>query len=415
MRLVSQNVGKTIVAAMSGIEKANPETLADVFSSFDDATWTDKTKLTDERLKNLIEHMSLLAVGNKNYPADVMGDAYEYLIRQFADDSKKNAGEFYTPRPIVRLMVRLLDPKPGESVYDPACGTGGMLIEAIHHMHNDRLSYGRIFGQESNMSTSAIARMNLYLHGAKDVQILHGDTLRDPKFLEKRKLKTFTCVLANPPFGKDKWGAAQFESDPFGRNFWGSPSDSSADFAWLQHMVKSMNTENGRCAVVLPQGVLFHSGREGHMREKLIRSDKLEAVITLASGVFYSTGVSACILFLNNKKQHKHKGRICLIDGSEVFTAMRAQNILSAENVNTLYSYYQDYQDVIERVKIISVSDAEQGGFELMPKKYIEHKKQEITPPHIVRRNYMAALEAVRIAENKVNRLLIEGGYVYEQ
>lgn len=415
VRQVTQNVGKAIVAAMTGIEKANPETLSDVFSSFDDATWTDKAKLTDERLKNLIEHMSLISVGNKNYSADVMGDSYEFLIRQFADDSKKNAGEFYTPRPIVRLMVRLLDPKPGESVYDPACGTGGMLIEAIHHMHNDRLSYGRIFGQESNMSTSAIARMNLYLHGAKDVQIMHGDTLRDPKFLERRKLRTFTCVLANPPFGKDKWGAAQFEADPFGRNFWGNPSDSSADFAWLQHMVKSMDPENGRCAVVLPQGVLFHSGKEGQMREKLIRSDKLEAVITLASGVFYSTGVSACILFLNNKKQHKHKGRICLIDGGEVFTAMRAQNILSAENVNTLYGYYQDYQDVIERVKVISISDAERGGFELMPKKYIEHKKQEVTPPHIVRRNYMTALEAVRAAESKVNRLLIEGGYVHEQ
>lgn len=415
VRQVTQNVGKAIVAAMTGIEKANPETLSDVFSSFDDATWTDKGKLTDERLKNLIEHMSLISVGNKNYSADVMGDSYEFLIRQFADDSKKNAGEFYTPRPIVRLMVRLLDPKPGDSVYDPACGTGGMLIEAIRHMRGDQLAYGRIFGQENNLSTSAIARMNLYLHGAKDVQIMHGDTLRDPKFLEKRKLKTFTCVLANPPFGKDKWGAAQFESDPFGRNFWGNPSDSSADFAWLQHMVKSMDPENGRCAVVLPQGVLFHSGKEGQMREKLIRSDKLEAVITLASGVFYSTGVSACILFLNNKKQHKHKGRICLIDGGEVFTAMRAQNILSAENVNTLYSYYQDYQDVIERVKIISISDAERGGFELMPKKYIEHKKQEVTPPHIVRRNYMIALEAVRAAESKVNRLLIEGGYVHEQ
>lgn len=413
VRRVSQNIGRAVAAAMTGIEKANPETLSDVFSSFDDATWTDKTKLSDERLKNLIEHMSLLTIGNKNYSADVMGDSYEFLIRQFADDSKKNAGEFYTPRPIVRLMVRLLDPKPGESVYDPACGTGGMLIEAIHHMHNDRLSYGRIFGQESNMSTSAIARMNLYLHGAKDVQIMHGDTLRDPKFLERRKLRTFTCVLANPPFGKDKWGAAQFESDPFGRNFWGSPSDSSADFAWLQHMVQSMDPENGRCAVVLPQGVLFHSGKEGQMREKLIRSDKLETVITLAGGVFYSTGVSACILFLNNKKQHKHKGRICLIDGGEVFTAMRAQNILSAENVNTLYGYYQDYQDVIERVKVITISDAERGGFELMPKKYIEHKKQEVIPPHIVRRNYISALEAVKAAESKVDRLLIEGGYVH--
>ena len=200
VRMVSQDVGKAIVKAMTGIEKANPDTLSGVFSSFDDATWTDKNKLTDERLKNLIEHMSLIKVGNKNYSADIMGDSYEFLIKKFADMSKKNAGEFYTPRTIVKLMVNLLDPKPGETVYDPACGTGGMLIEAIHHMNNDRLAYGRIFGQENNLSTSAIARMNLYLHGAKDVQVKQGDTLRNPLFLEKGKLKTFDCVLANPPF-----------------------------------------------------------------------------------------------------------------------------------------------------------------------------------------------------------------------
>ena len=180
VRMVSQDVGKAIVKAMTGIEKANPDTLSGVFSSFDDATWTDKNKLTDERLKNLIEHMSLIKVGNKNYSADIMGDSYEFLIKKFADMSKKNAGEFYTPRTIVKLMVNLLDPKPGETVYDPACGTGGMLIEAIHHMNNDRLAYGRIFGQENNLSTSAIARMNLYLHGAKDVQVKQGDTLRNP-------------------------------------------------------------------------------------------------------------------------------------------------------------------------------------------------------------------------------------------
>lgn len=221
VRMVSQDVGKAIVKAMTGIEKANPDTLSGVFSSFDDATWTDKNKLTDERLKNLIEHMSLIKVGNKNYSADIMGDSYEFLIKKFADMSKKNAGEFYTPRTIVKLMVNLLDPKPGETVYDPACGTGGMLIEAIHHMNNDRLAYGRIFGQENNLSTSAIARMNLYLHGAKDVQVKQGDTLRNPLFLEKGKLKTFDCVLANPPFGMKKWGAGQFESDQYGRNMWG--------------------------------------------------------------------------------------------------------------------------------------------------------------------------------------------------
>ena len=411
---VSQNVGKAIVKALTGIEKANPDTLSGVFSSFDDATWTDKNKLTDERLKNLIEHMSLIKVGNKNYSADIMGDSYEFLIKKFADMSKKNAGEFYTPRTIVKLMVALLDPQPGETVYDPACGTGGMLIEAIKHMKNDRLAWGRIYGQENNLSTSAIARMNLYLHGAKDIQIKQGDTLRSPLFLEKGKLKTFDCVLANPPFGMEKWGSAQFENDIYGRNIWGCPTDSSADFAWLQHMVKSMDPTTGRCAVVLPQGVLFHSGKEGDMREKLVRSDKLEAVITLASGVFYSTGVSACILFLNNKKVHKHKGRICLIDGTKIYTQKRAQNELSPNDVKTLYGLYTDYTDVIERCRIVTIQDVEDAGFDLSVRRYIKKKEQKTVPPAIVRRNYFAALEAVRTAEKKMQELLIEGGYVHE-
>jgi type I restriction enzyme M protein len=311
-------------------------------------------------------------------------------------------------------MVDLLDPKPGETVYDPACGTGGMLIESIRHMKYDHLTYGRIYGQENNLSTSAIARMNLFLHGAKDVRIKQGDTLRNPLFLEKGKLKTFSCVLANPPFGMEKWGAQQFESDKCGRNIWGCPTDSNADFAWLQHMIKSMDPQTGRCAVVLPQGVLFHGGKEGTIREQLVKSDKLEAVITLASGVFYSTGVSASILFLTNKKLHSHKGRICLIDGSEIYKAQRAQNEISPENVKTLYELYTNYTDVIERCKIVTIQDVEDGGFDLSVKKYIEKKKQKTVPPEVVRKRYFEALENVRAAEDKMKELLIEGGYVNE-
>ena len=269
VRNTSEDVGKAIVDAMMGIEHANPDTMAGLFSSFDDANWTDKTKLDDERLKNLIEHMSSMPVGNKNYSADVMGDAYEYLIKKFADMSKKNAGEFYTPRSIVKLMVQLLNPKSGESVYDPACGTGGMLIEAIRNMDDEKASYGKIYGQEKNLSTSAIARMNLFLHGAKEFKIVREDTLRKPVFIHNGQLQQFDCVLANPPFGLDHWGAEIFENDQWGRNIWGSPTDSNADFAWLQHMYKSMRPGKGRCAVVMPQGVLFHGGREGDIRKKM--------------------------------------------------------------------------------------------------------------------------------------------------
>ena len=241
VREISENVGSAIVNAMYGIERANPDRLSGVFSSFDDATWTDKTKLSDERLKNLVEHMSKIRVGNNDYAADVMGDAYEYLIKKFADLSKKNAGEFYTPRTIVKLLVMLMSPQAGETVYDPACGTGGMLIEAIRYMNNDQLTYGKIYGQEKNLSTSAIARMNLFLHGARDFKVTQGDTLRSPNYINNGQLQTFDCVIANPPFGLKNWGADAFETDIYGRNIWGCPSDSNADYAWLQHMIKSMN------------------------------------------------------------------------------------------------------------------------------------------------------------------------------
>lgn len=414
VRNVTQNVGQAIVKAMSGIERANPDYLSGVFSSFDDANWTDKNKLNDERLKNLIEHMSELKVGNNNYSADVMGDAYEYLIKKFADLSKKNAGEFYTPRTVVKLMVMLLDPQAGDTVYDPACGTGGMLIEAIRHIDNDHMTYGKIYGQEKNLSTSAIARMNLFLHGAREFKIVQGDTLVDPSFTEGNHLKTFDCVLANPPFSLKHWGAAAFEHDKYGRNIWGSPSNSNADFAWLQHMVASMDKKHGRVAVVLPQGVLFRTGKDGKMRKKLVDSDLLEAVITLKGGIFYGAGVSACILFLKREKSKNHIGRVCMIDASEIYTPQRAQNYMSEDDIAEVYKLYTDYQDVIERCKIVTLKDIKDKGYTLSTNVYIEKKPVPLAPPSVVRDRYYASYKRAIEYEKRLRELLKEGGYIDE-
>ncbi len=414
VREKSENVGFAIVNAMIGIERANPETLYGVFSSFDDANWTDKSKLSDERLKDLVEHMSRIQVGNENYSADVMGDSYEFLIKKFADLSKKNAGEFYTPRPVVRLMVKLLAPQAGESVYDPACGTGGMLIEAIHYMKNDKRTYGKIFGQEKNLSTSAIARMNLFLHGAQDFRVTQGDTLRSPNYLYRGELQTFECVIANPPFSLKNWGAEQFSSDVYGRNLWGSPTDSNADFAWLQHMVKSMDRKTGRCAVVLPQGVLFRGGKEGEIRKQLILSDKLDCVITLVSNLFYGAGVSACILLLNNSKPASHKGKVCLIDGSGIFTAQRAKNILSDTDVEALFGLYAGYENVTERAKVVTLEDLAAKDYTLQVNSYIEKHVVEAVSPAQVKRDFYAALKEVDAAEAKLYDLLVKGGYTGE-
>jgi len=409
-----ENVGKAIIDAMTGIERANPDTLFGVFSSFDDANWTDKGKLSDERLKDLVEHMSKIKVGNENYASDVMGDAYEYLIKKFADLSKKNAGEFYTPRAIVKLLVMLLAPKAGETVYDPACGTGGMLIEAIRYMNDDKQTYGRIYGQEKNLANAAIARMNLFLHGARDFYISQGDTLRAPNFLYRGELQTFDNVIANPPFSLKAWGAEQFSSDVHGRNLWGSPTDSNADFAWLQHMVKSMDRKKGRLAVVLPQGVLFRSGKEGAIREAMIKSNKLEYVIALTGGIFYSTGVSACILVLNNNKPAAHIGKVCLVDATGIYTAQRAQNIMTEQNIEEVYKLCIDYENVLEKVKIATLDDIKAKGYSLSVSGYIEKAAKETMPPAEVREKFFAALDAARTAEDRFKKLLAEGGYVNE-
>jgi len=412
VRNTSEDVGKAITDAMMGIERANPDTLAGLFSSFDDANWTDKTKLDDERLKNLIEHMSALPVGNDNYSADVMGDAYEYLIKKFADMSKKNAGEFYTPRSIVKLMVQLLQPKSGESVYDPACGTGGMLIEAIRCMDDEKASYGKIYGQENNLSTSAIARMNLFLHGAREFKIVREDTLRKPMFIHHGQLQQFDCVLANPPFGLDKWGADIFENDQWGRNIWGSPTDSNADFAWLQHMYKSMKPGTGRCAVVMPQGVLFHSGREGIIRQKMIESDIIDCVITLVGNLFYGAGVSACILFLNNNKPLTHRGKICMIDATSIFTAKRAKNIMTEEDTAEVYKYWKDYKPVIDKCAIVDIDTIAQNGYSLSVNSYIEKTSAPPMDPKKVRKDFLEAVQEVQRCEDILIALLKEGGYI---
>ena len=412
VRQTSEDVGKAIVDAMMGIEHANPDTLAGLFSSFDDANWTDKTKLSDERLRNLVEHMSELPVGNRNYSADVMGDAYEYLIKKFADMSKKNAGEFYTPRAVVKLMVQLLQPKSGESVYDPAAGTGGMLIEAIRNMDDEKASYGKIYGQEKNLSTSAIARMNLFLHGAKEFKIVREDTLRSPQFIHHGQLQQFDCVLANPPFGLSKWGAEVFENDQWGRNIWGSPTDSNADYAWLQHMVKSMKPRTGRCAVVMPQGVLFHGGREGAIRQKMIESDIVECVITLVGNLFYGAGVSACILFLNNNKPAEHRGKICLIDGSTMYTPQRAKNIMTESDVQKVYDLWLGYQDVVDKCAIVDMDRLRENKFTLAVNSYIEKSPAPPIDPKKVRSDFMAALQRVKDCESKLMQLLQEGGYI---
>ena len=262
------------------------------------------------------------------------------------------------------------------------------------------------------MTTSAIARMNLYLHGAHDFTIEQGDTLRTPKFFKGGQIKTFDNVIANPPFGLSGWGAEAFESDQYGRNIWGCPTDSNADFAWIQHMVASMDPIHGKCVVIMPQGVLFHGGKEGEIRKKLIQSDKVEAVITFVGGLFFGAGVSACVLCLNNDKPAAHRGKVLLVDGSTIYTAKRAQNIMTDDDVEQAFKLYQDYTDVVGYSKVVTLDELEKNAYTLAVNAYIEKPPAPPIDPVKVKQEYFAALDNVKECEERLYQLLKEGGYL---
>ena len=380
VRAITVNVGQALQKAMRGIEKANPETLYGIFG---DAAWSNKDRLPDTLLRDLIEHFSGIALGNRAAQADILGQSYEYLIKKFADLTNKKAGEFYTPRSVVRLMINILDPGEGESIYDPACGTGGMLLEAVHHVRenhgDDRTLWGKLFAQEKNLTTSAIARMNLFLHGASDFQVVRGDTLREPAFYSGDNLATFDCVIANPPFSLEKWGEEVWTSDPFGRNFAGMPPAKTGDYAWVQHMIKSMAPATGRMAVVLPHGALFRMGKEGKIRQKLLQMDILEAAIGLGPNLFYGTGLAACILVFRQRKTRDRRKKVLIIDASREFKAGRAQNELLPEHVERIYGWYKAYEDVEGIARVASLDDIAANDFNLNIPRYVEPTNAEDT------------------------------------
>ncbi len=414
VRAKSSNIGHALQRAMRGIEQANPDTLHGIFG---DAQWTNKDRLSDALLKDLIEHFSSLSLDNGNCRADVLGQAYEYLIKKFADLTNKKAGEFYTPRSVVALMVRILAPRAGDTVYDPACGTGGMLLEALHSVKerggDENLMLGNLYGQEKNLTTSAIARMNLFLHGAEDFYIERGDTLRRPAFYSGDGLAAFDCVIANPPFSLEKWGDDVWVNDPYGRNFAGVPPTGSGDFAWVQHMIRSMARKSGRMAVVLPHGVLFRMSKEGEIRRKLLEMDILEAVIGLGPNLFYGTGLAACILVFREAKPEGHRGKVLFVDASREFKTGRAQNELLPKHIRNIHRWYEDYRDVEGVCRVVPLEEIRENDHNLNIPRYVEPviEEESITVDEAVA-NLKMSLEAAYAAEDRLAELLKREGMV---
>ena len=364
----TKNVGMAIQKAMRQIEKANPDTL---FGIFGDAQWTNKDRLSDETLINLLEHFSSHTLSIKNVPNDQLGNGYEYLIKQFADDSGHTAAEFYTNRTVVELMTLLMDPKPGEWIYDPTCGSGGMLLSCVNKLKSDGKEYRslKLYGQELNLMTSAIARMNMFLHGIEDFKIVRGDTLKHPVFLENDKLKKFNIILANPPYSIKRWNRKEFEKDPYGRNIYGTPPQGCADYAFQQHIIKSLDDKNGRCAILWPHGILFRDA-EAEMRKKMIESDVIEAVIGMGPNLFYNSSMVSCILICNKNKRQPNK--ILFIDAVDEIRKEKTMSYLDEEHISHIVSAYRKKKDILRFCKIVSTEDILRNGGILSVQLYVK-------------------------------------------
>lgn len=355
VRETTVNVGIAIQDAMRDIEKANPETLYGIFG---DASWTNKNRLSDETLTNLIEHYSQHKLNQANVPDDQLGNAYEYLIKEFADDSGHTAAEFYTNRTVVKLMTMIMDPQPGESVYDPTCGSGGLLLNCALHLRDEGKEYRtlKLYGQEINLITSAIARMNMFMHGIEEFSIVRGDTLAQPAFLENDALKTFNVILANPPYSIKAWDQKAFTNDPFGRNLWGTPPQGCADYAFQQHIHKSLDKENGRFAILWPHGILFRD-MEASMRRKMVAEDQIEAVIGLGANLFYNSPMEAMILIGNTNKPKERKGKVLFVNGKDDVIDNKGLAYLTEEHINKMYNAYKEFTDIHHYAKVATIED----------------------------------------------------------
>ena len=371
VRETTSNIGLKIETCLREIEAANQEHLYGIFG---DAQWSNKEKLPDRLLTDLVEHFSQYTLSTKLVARDMLGQAYEYLIKHFADLTNKKAGEFYTPRSVVHLMGLIIDPHEGESIYDPACGTGGMLIESIEHLKEAGEDFRtlKLYGQEKNLTSSSIARMNMFLHGVEDFQIARGDTLRSPTFFDADGLQTFDCVIANPPFSLKEWGADLWANDPHGRNIAGVPPKGNGDMAWVQHMIQSMKPRTGRMAVVLPHGALFRKAAEGKIRKALLEKDLLEAVIGLGPNIFYGTQLAACIMVFQSEKSVDRRNKVVFIDASDQIRTGRAQNFLEPKHVERIHDWYAKGEDVENHVKVATMSDIEENDHNLNIPLYVE-------------------------------------------
>lgn len=375
IRSKTQDIGDAINKAFEKLEEENVS-LQGVLANID---FNDKEKLPDNLLLQLIQHFSKIDLSNVSLSEpDMLGRAYEYLIKQFADDAGKKGGEFYTPSKVVELIVKLIKPEEGMRVCDPTAGSGGMLIQSVDYIKEKGGNPRNLVlhGQERNLNTWAICKMNLLLHGLSDHRIEKGDTIREPKLLEEGELILYDRVIANPPFSLKNWGREEAESDEYGRFRFGLPPKTAGDYAFIQHMITTLN-HKGKAGVVMPHGVLFRGAAEGTIRKGLIEEDLIEGVIGLPSNLFYGTGIPACILILNRNKPEEYKNKIFFLDGSQDYQGGKNQNTLRDQDIEKIIATYDKYEEIEKYCRPVSIEEIRENDYNLNITRYIDTTEEE--------------------------------------
>ncbi|WP_437587338.1 type I restriction-modification system subunit M [Sorangium sp. So ce1000] len=415
LQKVASQVGEALNKAASALEEENPQ-LEGVLAGID---FNDERKLGDAKnrdvvLGRLVQHFSKLSLKNAALSEpDMLGRAYEYLIEKFADDAGKKGGEFYTPRMVVRLIVELLAPTAGMRICDPTAGSGGMLIECAHYLerHGQNPKDLSLFGQEKNLGTWAICKMNMLLHGLPDARIEKGDTIRDPKLRDKDGLMVFHRVIANPPFSLDEWGREVAENDTYRRFPYGVPPKTKGDLAFVQHMIATTN-EEGKVGVVMPHGVLFRGAAEGEIRKGMLQEDLVEAVVGLPTNLFYGTGIPAAVLVLNRTKAAARKKKVLFIEASREFKEGSAQNYLREEDVKKISATFKAFKDIDKYARVVGLEEIEKNDFNLNISRYVETTEaaERVEVAHALQK--LRELEQRRgEAEARMNAYLKELGY----
>lgn len=377
VRSKTENIGSAIVNAFYEIEQSNEDKKTHekrLLGVFGNAPWANKRRLPDETLKNLIEHFSTKTLSLANCPEDELGQAYEYLIKKFGDDSGHTSQEFYTNRTVVHLMTELLKPQPGDTIYDPTCGSAGMLISCIAYLKKHGLEWRSVkcYGQEINPLSAAIGKMNLFLHGVSDFQIVNADTLKYPAFIENGKLQQFDICLANPPYSISEWNRNSFETDPYGRNFLGTPPQGRADYAFFQHILRSLKPVTGRCAILFPHGVLFRE-EEKDMRTNLVKCDLIECVIGLGKNLFYNSPMEACIVICRTNKPLERRNKVLFINAKKEVTRKNAQSFLEDSHIQKIANAYDKFDDEKGFSAVADYEEIETNQFELSIPLYVEN------------------------------------------